>query len=337
MKSLKGVILTMAMVCIGSTASFAQDDIDQFLKESVVDAEKLVGAYLSPFMNSVSSGLNQGWYNTAKPHKVAGFDITVTVNAMTIPKDELFYQPQKLGLTKVELSPTSRDFPNAPTIFGPDREPTFRVKDSGENFQGPAGIDLEGNIGKNWVPVPMAHFAFGLPKGTEIKFRFVPKMSFGEESQFNLWGLGIMHDVKQWIPGMKTLPFDMSGFVGYTKLKLTADFNEENTENARGIFEMSGLTIQGLISKKISVLTVYGGLGYNMAKSNLAMLGSYDLNEDNDYSDAGEKDPLTLDFAASGPRITAGFRLKLAVLTLHADYTLQRYKSLTAGIGINVR
>lgn len=340
MNSIKRVIALIALVCIGSTSSFAQEDVDQFLKESVEDAEKLIGAYVSPFMKSVSSGLNQGWYNTAKPHKVAGFDLTVTVSAMAIPTDELFYEPGKLGLTRIELDDNSVDFPKAPTVFGPDREPTFRISagnNIGQTFQGPPGIDLKKNIGKNIVPVPMAQFGFGLPKGTEIKFRFVPKLSLGDDSEFNMFGIGVMHDVKQWIPGMKSLPFDLSALAGFTKLKLDAQFNEPNTENAHGLFEMSAFTLQGVISKKISVLTVYGGLGYNLAKSKLAMLGSYDINEDNDYNDANEKDPVNLDFAASGPRMTTGFRLKLAVITLHADYTLQKYNSLTVGFGINVR
>ena len=66
------------------------------------------------------------------------------------------------------------------------------------------------------------------------------------------------------------------------------------------------------------------------------MKGPYDINEDG-VAGTNEVDPLDLKFAASGFRSTAGFRLKLAVLTLHADYTLQKYKCLTVGLGISVR
>src|SRR5688500_2603343 len=99
---------------------------------------------------------------------------------------------------------------------------------------------------------------------------------------------------------------------------------------------MSATTVQGVISKKFSVITFYGGLGYNIANSNLAMKGSYDINDDGVIG-ANESDPLDLKFSASGFRTTAGFRLKLAVITLHADYTLQKYKALTVGLGISVR
>jgi hypothetical protein len=134
----------------------------------------------------------------------------------------------------------------------------------------------------------------------------------------------------------------LSGFVGYTKFKMNMGFDDPNVENGKGVFEMNATTIQGVISKKISVLTFYGGVGYNIARSNLDMLGTYTLSSGIDQTygtpdDIKEKDPIQLDFTASGPRVTAGFRLKLAIFTLQADYTLQKYSCMSVGFGFNVR
>lgn len=347
MKLVSRVGLLIAFFSIAVIPAIAQDDLEEFLTENLDDGEKLIKAYVSPAMQSISSGLNQGWYNTAKPHKIAGFDLTVTVNAMRIPTDELFFKPNDvLGPeSQVKFDPNSPDYPNAPTIFGPEgdeRRPEFYTEDETTGlraeFYGPAGQDLKGNLGSNVVPVPMAHLAFGLPKGTEIKVRFVPQMDFGENSTFKMYGIGIMHDVKQWIPGIKSLPFDLSGFVGYTKMELNASFDNPDYEDQRGEFSMTGATVQGIISKKISVLTLYGGAGYNIAKSTLAMKGTYAIGENPiTGADKTVKDPFDMKFAASGPRMTAGFRLKLAIFTLHADYTLQKYSCITAGFGLSVR
>ncbi|HEY9489286.1 MAG TPA: DUF6588 family protein [Chryseosolibacter sp.] len=340
MKSVYRIFFSLLIALASVSPAVAQDELDKLLTESVEDGGKLITAYVSPFMKSVSLGLNQGWYNTAKPHKIAGVDLTITANAMTIPKSDLFFDVTKLGLEVVGLHSSSQDFPLAPTIVGPDRAPTFSYTDEEtgitETFTGPGGIDLEGELGKNWVPVPMAHLGFGLPKGTDLKLRFTPTIDLGDDATLKILGFGIMHDVKQWIPGMKLLPFDLSGFVGYTKFKMEMAFDPEDNPDQRGEFEMNATTIQGLISKKFSVLTLYGGVGYNIAKSNIAMKGTYDINDDGETS-PNEVDPLDLKFAASGFRTTAGLRLKLAVLTLHADYTLQKYKCLTVGIGISVR
>jgi len=334
------VLLVSSFVSIFAITATAQDDVDKLLKESLNDGKILIGAYVSPLMKSVSLAANQGWYNTAKPHKIAGVDLTVTVNSMTIPTDQLFYDVSKLGLKELELAPkpTSPDFPLAPTIFGPDREPTFRLKaDNSQTFKGPPGLDLKGNIKRNIMPVPMANLGIGLPKSTDLKIRFTPSIDLGSEGSLKLFGIGVMHDVKQWIPGIKLLPFDLSGFVGYTKLTLTTKFDNDPQGNPQtGTFQMNATTIQGLISKKFSVVTFYGGVGYNIAKSSLAMKGWYDIDEDK-VKDKEEVNPLDLKFAASGPRATIGMRLKLAVFTFHGDYTLQKYKCLTVGFGIAVR
>lgn len=332
-------ILAAALLSF-SFPSLGQDDIEELLQESVVDGRKLIGAYVDPFMKSLSLGLNQGWYNTAKPHKIAGVDLTITVNAMTIPDDELLFRPDQLGLTSLELAPSSPTFPYAPTMLGPDKEPTFRLKsDQTQSFQGPPGLNIKEEIGSNKVPVPMVHFGFGLPKGTDVKFRYLPTLHPDDDVALKMFGIGVMHDIKQWIPGIKLMPFDLSAFVGYTKFELESQLDADNPQNAdqRGIFTMNATTVQAVIGKKFSVITFYGGVGYNIAKSNIALKGQYDINGDGDESDQFEKDPVDLQFAASGPRVTLGTRLKLAVFTFHADYTVQKYKCLTAGFGISVR
>jgi hypothetical protein len=333
-------VVFLSLSLASAIPSLAQEDVDKLLTESLDDGRKLISAYTTPFMNSLTLSMNQGWYNTAKAHKIAGFDLTITANAMTIPESDMFFDATKLGLQVVQLDNSSPNYPLSPTLLGPEDEPTFSYTDeetgSTETFVGPGGIDLEGNIGKNWLPVPMANLGIGLPKGTDLKLRFTPTIDLGDDSSLKIFGIGIMHDVKQWIPGIKLLPFDLSGFVGYTHVKLDSYFDHNTSPDQHGIFEMSATTIQGVISKQFSVLTLYGGLGYNIAKSNIAMKGTYDIN-DNGEADPNEVDPLDLKFAASGFRTTAGFRLKLAALTLHADYTLQKYKCLTVGIGISVR
>ena len=340
MKAVYRIVFLLSFALATVRPASAQDEIDQLMNESIEDGRKLIGAYVSPFMKSVSLGLNQGWYNTAKAHKIGGIDITITANAMTIPQSDLLFDVNKLNLEVVELDNSTPGYPFAPTILGPDTEPTFRYTDEetgfSETWVGPGGLNLEEELGKNWVPVPMANLGIGLPKGTDLKLRFTPTIDLGDDASLKIYGFGVMHDVKQWIPGIKLLPFDLSGFVGYTKFKLEAYFDPETNPDQRGIFEMNATTVQGVISKKFSVLTLYGGVGYNIAKSNLAMKGTYDINEDG-VAGPHEIDPLDLKFAASGFRTTAGFRLKLAVLTLHADYTLQKSKCLTVGLGISVR
>jgi hypothetical protein len=340
--SIYGLAISFALVGLFAQQARAQDDLQTMLKSNLQDGTKLINGYVDPFMKTLATGLDNGWYNTAKPHKVAGLDLTLTVNAVMAPKSANFYNVNDLKLTNVQLAasqPAGISNGNVPTIFGPDIGAVYQYKsDPSVTYTGPGGLDLKKSIGMNALPVPMVQLGFGLPKGFDLKVRFFPSTKIGDNGTAQLFGLGVMHDVKQYIPGIKLLPFDLSAFVGYTHLKLDYGFDTTHPDQ-HGSFEVNSTTIQGVISKKISVLTVYGGAGYNIAKSSLSMLGKYDIDGDGVYGDKskGEVDPLQSKFAASGPRVTAGFRLKLAIFTLHADYTLQKYSTLTAGFGISIR
>ncbi len=329
-------------------------DFDDLIKGSVKDANILVQGYVTPGLNAFSTGLNQGWYNTAKPHKKFGFDLTFSVAGVTIPSSEQFFTVDNSKLTEVALVTdhdgnqiSSADGKGRiPTMFGPKTtQSSYDFKDPqnlSQPYNGPGGIDLKDEIGVNFLPVPVFSLGFGLPKSIELRFRFIPTVDLGDDGKLNFFGVGVMHDVKQYIPGIKMLPFDLSAFAGYTRMTVDVQIGDTDPNSPdynpdqKGEFVVSATTIQGVISKKVSVLTVYGGVGYNITKTTLKAKGSYDL--DDDPSNGNETtDPLNLSISGSGPRMTAGVRLKLAFFTLHGDYTLQKFSTFSAGFGINVR
>ncbi len=322
------------------TGAFAQDDLGDLIKGSVADANILLEGYVGPAMRALGSGLNQGWYNTAKPHQKFGVDLTITTSLMYVPSSEMHYLVDNTKLTDISLVEYDNNAvdpntgsANVPTIFGPDKTPTYEV--DGEPVTGPGGIDLKDAIKiANALPVPMYQLGLGLPKGFDLKVRFAPTVKMSD-FQFNLLGIGVMHDVGQYLPVVKALPVDISLFVGYTKMEAEQGLSGSLAgENQKGVLKFNSTTVQALVSKKISVLTLYGGVGYNFANSKIAMEGTYDM-DDNGTPET--TNPVNLDFASSGFRATGGLRLKFAVFTLHADYTLADYNALTAGFGINVR
>jgi hypothetical protein len=317
-------------------------DIGELLEGNVADAKYVSEGYISPMMKALGYGLNQGWYNTAKPHNFPGFDLTFSVNPVFVPAADKIFKVNNQTLTSFSLvtdmdgkTIDANGTGNIPTVLGADKSTTYRM-DTAPNgtFNGPGGIGI------NFFPTPTLNLGIGLPKGTDLKVRFVPtldfdKMSGGElDGSFGLFGVGVMHDFKQWIPGIKALPFDMSVFVGYTKMKLDIGVSQGGA-NGKTELSSSATTIQALISKKITVFTPYFGVGINMAKTELALKGDYDF--DNNPLTTPTKDPFTFSTESNGPRATLGFRLKFGPLTLHGDYTLAKYNAASAGLGIAVR
>lgn len=341
---MRKIALASLLSCFAMWSAYAQDFSD-IIKGSVADTKVLLEGYVGPGMRGLSSGLNNGWYNTAKPHEKFGVDLTITTSLIYVPSDEELYRVDNTKMNKIKLvSYDGKQIPltgsgDVPTMFGPDKKPTYQIYDqsglTSRTVDGPPGLDLKNAIKlANALPVPMYTLGFGFPKKTDIRLRFSPTVAF-QDFRFSLMGLGILHDIGHYLPGVKLLPIDISLFAGYTKMDLEQGLSGTiSGTNQKGVFSINAFTVQALVSKKISVLTLYGGVGYNMSSSNLDVKGTYDL-DDNGTPET--TDPVSLGFDTSGVRATAGMRLKLAVFTLHADYTLGDYNALTAGFGINVR
>lgn len=341
-KQFRFIVMALGLLLTSNSLTFAQGNLDDLLKGSQADANYLAQGYLEPFLKVTATGLNQGWFNTAKPHKIAGFDITASVAFVSLPASAKLFTVDNARLQNIELtngvdgSAVTNGQGQIPTIFGPagnDNQASFDFKQSfpGSSFDAPDGSDF-GDYFSNRVPIPVANVGIGLPKGTELKVRWTPKIDIGD-GELSMIGFGLMHDIKQHIPGIKLLPFDLSALVTYSRFNVNVDFNDPNVQNGKGDFTVTGTTVQAIISKKISVLTPYAAIGYGFGKASVDVKGSYVLEQ----GTPAINDPVSLSTTQNGPRVTAGLRLKLLILTIHADYTLQKYSTLTAGVGLSIR
>jgi hypothetical protein len=338
-----------------SSGVFAQfKDID-FLRSAPADGAKFLQAYLSPYANAFGSGLSGGWYNTAKPHKLGGFDITVSTSVGIVPSSAASFDISGLGLTTLTGSGMT------PTVAGPKTAgPPMTYRLGGVTlaaFNAPKGTDWK------YIPVPTAQVGIGLPLGTELKFRFVPKIKIND-GDISLWGVGILHSIMQYIPGNKLTPFDVSVFAGYTQLQgnvplgLEPDpsvgpsayvtynpataFNDQNLN-----IKVKSLNVSAIGSVNLKVITFYGGLGYCNTETAMILSGNFPLPSPiayvpyTQYNDSGVKkgtDFPKIDIKNfSGLRANVGFRLKLAVVTIHFDYTRAQYNVLTTGLGFSFR
>jgi hypothetical protein len=341
-----------------SLASYSQfKDVD-FLRSAPADGAKYIQAYLSPWANAFGSGLNGGWYNTAKPHKFGGFDITTNISVGMVPTSAESFDVTKIGLSSALSVASGTGF--ASTAAGPKTSPSqLSYNQSGvalATFSTPKGSGLK------YIPVPMAQVGIGLPLGTELKFRFIPKISIGD-GNISLWGVGLVHSLVQYLPGSKLLPFDVSLFGGYTKLQsnipmslqpdltvaqnytspYTSTFAKQNLN-----FNESALNISLIASLNLPVVTLYGGLGYCKTQTQIKIQGNFPTpvlvatpTPHVEYNNSGVKkgsDFPNIDIKNfSGLRANIGLRIKLSVITIHVDYTKAQYNVYSAGLGISFR
>ncbi|MDW7695359.1 DUF6588 family protein [Flammeovirgaceae bacterium SG7u.111] len=318
--------------CSAVTTASAQDQLDVILEAGIEDAELLTKNYMKPFAKGFGYSINNGWFHTAKPHKTLGFDLIVTANVAMVPQRDQYFTFVNSEYNNILVAEGQSK--ELPTVFGPaEPGPELTVfDDNGDEvvrISSPQGSGLKDEIGYNVVPTPMVQLGLGIAKGTDIKIRYVPTIDYGD-GDFSLIGFGVMHDVKQWIPGIKEMPFDLSAMIGYTKMTTTVNIDKDLDQT--GSWVTKGLTFNGIISKKLSVFTFYGSLGFNTISTNIDVLGEYEINDETTLVD-----PLQLEFKNSSPKMTFGMNMKLGPLLFYGDYSVNDYSMLTAGLGFSIR
>jgi len=361
-KSILGVIILT--LSIGTTpfvkGQFA--DLD-FVYGGVADAEKLLQAYLEPFANILGSDLNAGWYNTARPHKLGGLDVTATVSWAKAPSSLFIYDVATLGLNGQLASGSSS---LAPTVAGSmEDRPTLSYSQLVEFPDGTsqdveyASYTLPNGTGVDFFPLPMLQLTVGLPAGTDVSVRYVPEVQLAEFGEIGLWGVGGKHSLSQWLPGLKNLKIlDISLQGGYSKVSSSANINVEpldvdvdnnpdfDWDDQFMVQDVSGWTLNLIASQTLSVLTIYEGIGYANSLVEMALQGHYPIHtviteEGGDFGRTSYEiveDPFTLEYEnLSNLRLNIGARIKLGVLTIHYDFTHTLYTTHSLGLGISFR
>lgn len=318
------------------------------------DASLLTQNYLDPAMQGLMYSMNGGWATTAKVHKKFGFDLTIGVNASLVPdKEQAFAFVQSdytfltlpNGETELQTVMSENDAETVLDISIPVGDGTFKVA----SFDMPGGITED--LPVNAVPAPTVQVGFGLPFKTDIKARFVPNLNFDDDVEANLIGLGLQHDLTQYLGAIEKLPFSLSILGAFTNMEVTYAINDESptdnvvVNNGEVEFKMNTWTVQALASLDFKLITFYGSIGYNNGKTTAKMKGDYILTYDIEDSSGNQigtieepiSNPINLDFEANGMRATIGTRLNLSIFKIFADYTFQNYNTATVGIAFSVR
>ncbi len=356
----------VASVLLDSVPLRAQLPSLDFIYGYTNDARLLLENYLRPYANIMGANLNAGWYNTAEPHKLGGFDITATVSVAYAPTSALTYDLEALtGLNAFVEGPTTI----APTAAGSMEarpELVYRATVNNPSTGTPETYDLArvqhpDGAGLDFLPLPMAQASIGLFKGTDVTLRYVPELRIGEYGRIGLFGIGGRHSVSQWIPVLNKLKFiNIAVQGGYTKVTTLAQLDMQPIAEVPGPgshnwddqfvhMDISGWTVNLIASQSIPVITVYEGIGYSSSLVDFALTGHYPINAivEEAGADFGkttysiEEDPIPEGSMQienfRNLRLNAGVRVKLALLTIHYDFTRTLYSTHTVGVGISFR
>ena len=340
--------------------------MSQTLEETLQQmAEDNAKGYLGPAVTAFGMGVNSGTFHTAKPHKMLGFDVTLNVAATSIGDAGLTYDfvlpnadidvPLTLGAYgsfTVSINPdqvysTDR---TAPTLFGSKDANTISVDATAATdvianqlaadpsldltadqiktqFGSEISTAIAGNIPSVTTPagfdfpafpMVMPQVSLGLPMSIELTLRGFPEFDLGDMGKLSFVGFGGKIGINQFIPIPNIALPQVS--VGYylTSLKIGDVLDASN----------SILTLQA--SKSIPFLTVYGGFGLESSSMDVSYT----------YVDQVTNTELPIKFSLDGQnsfRTIVGARLKLAIISINADYNVGEFNTLNLGVGLTLR
>ena len=292
--------------------------------ENINDAQAFIQEYLSPLGNGLGAITNNGWYNSARPHRPLGFDATFTLSLLNISEEHKIFDPN--SIVNFSSSETS-----TPTIIGSGDGAL--VQYNGEEFKLPNQTKLFPTLA-----LPNFNFGLGVLKKTEINGRFIPNykynLGFFGKGEIGMWGVGFKHDVLQWIPIIgNAIPISLSLQAGHTQLNSKLSILDQDVS-----IDVQATNFNIILSRKILMLTGYTSVGYNFstttftAGENISNAESFNLNE-------LEVDlPIEMKFENNNEfRANVGLRFNLAVIAIHANHTFSKYPVTTLGLGLSIR
>ena len=315
---MKKAFLTILIFSISITSK------SQVQVDDINDAQAFLQEYLSPLGNSLGAMTNNGWYNSAKPHRFLGFDATFTLSLLTITDENKSFDPN--SITNFSSNSTS-----TPTILGKGDGATVNYK--GEQFKLPNQSTL--------IPalvLPNFNFGLGVFKKTELNGRFIPNykynIGFFGKGEISMWGLGFKHDLLQWIPIIgNAIPMSLSLQAGHTQLNSALSILDQDVN-----IDVQATNFNIILSRKILMLTGYTSVGYNFSTT------TFTAGEDISNSDTFNLNeleislPIEMKFENNNEfRANVGLRFNLAVIAIHANHTFSKYPVTTIGLGVSLR
>lgn len=336
---------SIVFMLLAAFFSQAQNQLEDLLAAGIEDAQRFTSGYISPAAEGLIVNLSNGWVQTAKVKKPLKFEIQIIGNVTFVKEEKRTFTLNTEDYNNLFFSDGST-VKQVATAFGennPDIQVFAVVADDSGLFeeevefnlpQGLASVDL------SLLPTAFLQARVGVFKGTELKFRFFPKIDY-EDVNSTFWGVGIQHDFTELLPVENIWPVHLSGFIGFTKFNGSFDFTDSQiVEGVRQRFEvnLNSWLFQLQASTKFPVLNFYGGFGYITGSSDFNVLGSFTVRAGTPITEVSStfNDPFSVKSKTSGLKATLGTRLQLGFFSIYAEYNASEYSTASAGIGFGI-
>ncbi|MFH1865622.1 MAG: DUF6588 family protein [Candidatus Eisenbacteria bacterium] len=273
---------------------------EQIFAYTGVNAE----GYLEPLALAIGANLNSALFHSAYI-PLDGVHISLETPIMGVifnDEDGTFmasveggFEPLDPGDTEVEAS----------TVIGPGQAVVVDGV-AGTAFAFPGGFSL------NSFALAVPQLRVGSVRGTEALIRYIA-IDAGdvEVGQLNLWGIGVRHNVSQYLG--PDAPVDLAAGFMYQKFELGDE-----------LIDATAFTFGAQVSKRFpsgfAVIEPYAGLSYDFFQMDVS------------YTD-GDDETVALSFDShSTAHMTVGLHAQAAYVSLYGEYSLATQSGFAFGL-----
>lgn len=319
MKTAKYIFIVLILTSISSNKLNAQtEDLLGDKLRSVV--ESYANAYLSPVNRALGITLNSGLFIPAKsssieePVKLKFYAGLKSFGFIVSESDKKFNLKYIDTIRQSGQPPRAFEFTttDAPTFFGTYTPGTAFYTDNTGVQQSQRTIG--GIYRSDIAPFVLLHLEAGTIYGTDVMFRFLPKIKLGKLEDISAIGFGIRHSVSQYFT---LLPVDITVQAAMQKVTL-------NSDNIR-IVDSDAKVVSLMVSKNLSLVSLYAGVQYDHLSTDI----KYNYTTSNDVV-------VPVQFSITDVNNTSGILgvgLNLGGIYLNLDGNFGKYTVFTAGVG----
>lgn len=321
---------SLVVFILFSTGGVSAQNLDALFESGVQDAQRFAQGYFNPAMELGIHNLSGGWYNSGKSKKTLAFEVSLIGNVSTWSEKQESFLLNTASYSNLKFADGTEE-KYVSTVLGDGSTSAYAEESLGEglpnlrtDFSLPAGLRSEGI---QFLPSAFLQASLGLIKGIEIKGRFLPSMSTNDLSVSMLGG-GVQFDISEILPLDRVLPLGISFLLGYTQLD--ASYQIESNQSIESQIISRNMSL--IVSTKLPVFNLYGGVGLVSGSSDLNLLGTYQI-----ASGVNFVDPIALQSDVSDIGVTLGAKLKLGFFRLNVDHSFSEFNTTRAGINIGLR
>jgi len=252
----------------------AQSDQDLLVEDMLLIADN----FGTPAAEAAAIQSSAGWFSSARDLGEWKVEISVHGNAVFIPgsKQTKLASNKDFNILNIQGSTNAL----LPTVFGGDTDVVFEGELIGQEFS----FDAIDGLNKEVVIHPFPQVTVGLPYGTEVALRFVPRVTINDVG-VSTSGIGLKHNFAQYFKYSRPDDFQVAAVVTYSNINIDYEYTPiEISASGSKVLELNRIDVkadlwllQGLVSKLYGDFEVFGAMGVTSSNFDYSMGGGGSL------------------------------------------------------------